>query len=168
MDDQRLPHQGRGRMAILLASDGSRSALTAADFLAARFSPERAQVSIVVVRERYTARFESCYPVYDAGPPEDDADEMADKTAAHLLPFGPETIVREGDPVRVILDEVRQRAPDLLVVGHRGLRGIEGAMLGSVAKSLVQYSPVPVLVIPATEPTHRKIGLQSVSPFGQS
>jgi nucleotide-binding universal stress UspA family protein len=52
-----------------------------------------------------------------------------------------------GDPVDGLLRTARYREADLIVVGSRGLGAIAGAVLGSVSKALVQYSPLPVLVV---------------------
>jgi nucleotide-binding universal stress UspA family protein len=54
--------------------------------------------------------------------------------------------IAEGDPVDEILRTAVFRDADMVVVGSRGLGAIAGALLGSVSKSLVEISPVPVLV----------------------
>jgi len=144
---------GPPRMTLLMASDGSPGALRAAEWIARHFAPAQVVLTIVVVREQYSPKFNSLYPMYT--PTEDDVNteqwalDTVTETAARLGEFRPTPKIRVGDPVREILAEVRETVPDLLVVGHRGLRGLEGMVMGSVAKSLVQHSPVPVLVIPS-------------------
>jgi len=58
------------------------------------------------------------------------------------------TLVREGNPARVLLDAAQ--GADLLVVGSRGHGGFAGAMLGSVSQHCLHHSPCPVVVIRST------------------
>jgi nucleotide-binding universal stress UspA family protein len=55
--------------------------------------------------------------------------------------------VRSGAPLAELLDAVEQCGGDLLVVGARAARGLERALLGSVAEGALNLSPVPVLVV---------------------
>lgn len=50
----------------------------------------------------------------------------------------------EGDPANIIVKEAKDF--DLIVVGRRGHGFVEELILGSVSKSVVDRSPVPVLV----------------------
>jgi len=50
-------------------------------------------------------------------------------------------------PVRGILDLAATSA--LVVVGSRGRGGVKGLVLGSVSRTIVERSPVPVVVIPS-------------------
>jgi nucleotide-binding universal stress UspA family protein len=58
--------------------------------------------------------------------------------------------VRNGRPAEVIVRTARELDADLVVVGSRGLTGLEGLFLGSVAREVSQQAPCPVLV--AREP----------------
>lgn len=60
-----------------------------------------------------------------------------------------ETVVVEGQSVRVLLDE--SKGADLLVVGSRGRGGFAGLLLGSVSQHCVQHARCPVVVIPPPE-----------------
>lgn len=55
--------------------------------------------------------------------------------------------VREGLPVPELLAAARGTRADLVVVGARGVGGIERLLLGSVAERLLDRSPVSVLVV---------------------
>jgi universal stress protein A len=57
-----------------------------------------------------------------------------------------EVIVRQGIPVDVICRAARELHADLLVVGTHARKGMQHALLGSVAERLVRSSPCPVLV----------------------
>jgi len=57
-----------------------------------------------------------------------------------------ETVVREGAPVGVLLEEAQNA--DLLVVGSRGLGGFRGLLLGSVGQQCAHHAPCPVVIVP--------------------
>jgi nucleotide-binding universal stress UspA family protein len=62
------------------------------------------------------------------------------------LPNATHTFVKEGQPVRTILDFASENGYDLIVIGSRGLSGVK-EFLGSVSHGVVQRSKVPVLII---------------------
>jgi nucleotide-binding universal stress UspA family protein len=64
-------------------------------------------------------------------------------------PHPPEVIVRSGTPAQEILQVIRQRGVDLVVMGARGRSSLEMLMFGSVAQRVVRRSPVPVLTVSA-------------------
>lgn len=55
--------------------------------------------------------------------------------------------VVQGTPHDAIVDYVESRAIDLVVMGTHGRDGLERYVLGSVAESVVNASPVPVLTV---------------------
>ena len=57
------------------------------------------------------------------------------------------TVVYYGEPVAGILDDIRLRKPDLVVMATHGRTGLQ-VVLGNVAGSVARRSPVPVLLIP--------------------
>jgi nucleotide-binding universal stress UspA family protein len=136
---------------VVLASDGSPAALKAARWIRQNLDPKRYRVRVVNVAEPISSGLAalSGYPM--TVPSVDVADEVRrvfELTRGELPGWAVEETAREGDPVREILAVVRETKPALLVVGHRGLRGLEGLVMGSVAKALVANSPVPVVVVP--------------------
>ena len=58
-----------------------------------------------------------------------------------------ETVVREGYPATVIVDEAESQPADLIVIGTHGLSGLKHLLLGSIAERVVQKAPCPVLTV---------------------
>src|SRR6185437_5734668 len=93
-----------------------------------------------------------------SGPPvaEDGDKPMADAEAylAGLFP-GPNeaspvvTSVFRGDPGETILEEIRSRDVDLVVMSTHGRSGLSRAIYGSVAERVCHDATVPVLLVPA-------------------
>jgi nucleotide-binding universal stress UspA family protein len=58
-----------------------------------------------------------------------------------------ETHARDGDPAEAILDVAQEQKADLIVVGNRGLTGIERFLLGSVSSKLSHHAPCSVMIV---------------------
>jgi nucleotide-binding universal stress UspA family protein len=54
----------------------------------------------------------------------------------------------EGEPAQVLLAEARTWQADLLVVGRADVAGAGRAYVGAVARQLLEFSDLPVLVVP--------------------
>jgi nucleotide-binding universal stress UspA family protein len=81
-------------------------------------------------------------------------DEAADRIRATAPDVEVRTELLYGDPIESIPAYAGRDDPDVdeapfdgLVVGHRGLSDRYEALVGSVAKALVERSPVPVTVV---------------------
>lgn len=59
-----------------------------------------------------------------------------------------DTAVVEGPPADAIVRYVEDHDVDGIVMGSRGRSGVSRILLGSVAGTVVQNSPVPVTVVP--------------------
>lgn len=69
-----------------------------------------------------------------------------DHGAEHLRAY---CALRQGEPVSVIVREVRDQSADLLVIGTRGRGGLlSSAPFGSVAQALLESPPCDVLAVP--------------------
>lgn len=83
----------------------------------------------------------------------DDAEERGERIlddAARVADDAPvpvRTELLEGDPVEAVVEFAEREGVNGIVVGHRGLSERYEDHLGSVAKSLVTRSPVPVTVV---------------------
>lgn len=53
-----------------------------------------------------------------------------------------------GDPAGKLIEELKTRRYDLVVLGTHGRTGLMHLLMGSVAEKLVRLSPVPVLTVP--------------------
>ena len=58
-----------------------------------------------------------------------------------------ELIVSEGNPSEEILKTAQERDVQMIVMGSRGLSGLDHVLLGSVAERVLRKAPVPVLVV---------------------
>jgi nucleotide-binding universal stress UspA family protein len=63
-----------------------------------------------------------------------------------------EQVYTAGNPAEAILHAVERRRADLVVVGVRGLHGLGRLRaLGSVARKVIENSPIPVISVPGGE-----------------
>ena len=78
-----------------------------------------------------------------------DAMRLLEGCAAKVRAMAPavrcHSIISEQSPAKAVLDEAR--TADLVVVGSRGHGGFASMLLGSVSRTVLQHSPVPVAVI---------------------
>ena len=149
---------------ILVATDGSQSALAALHFLAALPLPEGACAGIVTVLEDLSG------PIFVPGGGSDWESDFYDRlrdserqaadralgSAESLLlgrALNVSTYRREGDPAHEILAAATEFEADLIVVGSRGRTGLESFLLGSVARNVAAHARQPVLI--AREPAHQ-------------
>lgn len=73
-----------------------------------------------------------------------------DKTAAELHETTKCRVfvhIRSGTPWREIVDEAREMAADLVVVGTHGRTGAARWLLGSQGEQVLRHAPCPVLVV---------------------
>ena len=56
-------------------------------------------------------------------------------------------VVREGDVFAEIEDICKNVDPQLVVMGPRGLTGLDHLLVGSVAEKMVRISEIPVLTV---------------------
>jgi nucleotide-binding universal stress UspA family protein len=152
-------------MKILIGYDGSDSAdaaisaarelLAGADIEAIVLSVWEPE-SVVAVR---AARFGGPMLAISTDAADDDdrsarqARELAEQGALLARNSGfdamPRWVADDRDVPRAIVGEATELDVDLVVLGARGLAGLR-AFLGSVSNHVLQHSPRPVLVVPAS------------------
>jgi nucleotide-binding universal stress UspA family protein len=74
------------------------------------------------------------------------AEQLVSKAAATLGAAGliVSQSVEEGDPRSKILDLAAEWAPDVIVVGSHGRKGLERFLLGSVSETVARHAPCSV------------------------
>jgi nucleotide-binding universal stress UspA family protein len=81
-----------------------------------------------------------------------------------------------GDPAHEIIEAAAQFGCDLIVMGSRGLTGLDRIRLGSVARNVLLHSPTSVLIVREpvrerasereAEPVRRRVTQSALSPAG--
>jgi nucleotide-binding universal stress UspA family protein len=141
---------------IVLGMDGSPSAREAARLLALFSFPSPPRIralGIVDTSWRRGLALEDAPPAVRSALDEMEAQEAADArallaraTATLAKRASVESDVAIGSPAEVLLDTSRQRAADLIVVGHQGLEPVRRLTLGSVAAQLLAAAPCSLLI----------------------
>lgn len=132
---------------IVVGLDGSEDsfrALRAGQDLAARVGAELIVANVVVPGP--TAEHHALSPAFDEAAARGQVEQWC-RTSGTDRPL-PEIELRAGDARDGLLQVVRDRSADLLVVGSRGLGPVGRLLIGSVATWLVGHSDVPVTVVP--------------------
>src|SRR5262245_55107835 len=135
---------------ILLATDGSEAAAEAARFVAALPLPAGSEVRVVSTVEAFLSDPATGWPA--VGPvveserrwAEDAVRQESEAVAREGVTVSHE--VRDGEASHQILDAAEAFGADLLVLGATGVRGLEGLLLGSVARTVARHAPCPALI----------------------
>lgn len=144
---------------ILLAVDGSGGSLQASR-LAFRLAGSWGAVvrAIAVVGDSRAGRL-----VDRAGAGHSAAErarESLEDALAHVVRAGQEAgvevagalrVARGAEPYEVILDEAERWPADVIVVGRGTHRGIGRLLLGSQAEHVLEFTTLPVIVVPAPD-----------------
>ncbi|MCH3913708.1 MAG: universal stress protein [Acidaminococcaceae bacterium] len=56
-------------------------------------------------------------------------------------------VIKEGHPAECIVALAKEKECDSIVIGRRGLSGVEEFFLGSVSSNVAQQSVVPVVIV---------------------
>ncbi len=86
-----------------------------------------------------------------------DSVRFLDAAGEMLADLVVDTRIRQGDPVRQILAEVRRGDYDLTVIGARREGGLTQQLLGSVAHKVVRSIPTSVVIAKGVEPKLERI-----------
>jgi nucleotide-binding universal stress UspA family protein len=84
------------------------------------------------------------------------AEHMAQRLGERGIPAT--STVLSGDAAHEIIAAAQRSGADLIVIGSRGLRGLERMILGSVARNVVIHAPCSVLVVRAGTPSDEAHG----------
>jgi nucleotide-binding universal stress UspA family protein len=135
---------------ILLATDGSERALTAATHateLASRFDAELHALFVIETRTAYDTaivdREEARANLREIG-----TEALADvEQLAADSDRAVETTIREGVPAEEIIDYANATDIDLVVIGERGHSAFTTVLLGSTAETVLYELEIPVVVV---------------------
>jgi nucleotide-binding universal stress UspA family protein len=80
------------------------------------------------------------------------ANDLVEDAKASLAGAGGafDSYIVEGQPPAAIVQAATDLHCDLIVMGTHGRKGLERALLGSVAEGVTRSSPIPVLTVRAT------------------
>lgn len=135
---------------ILVAIDGSRTAMTALEEAIDLARREGARLELLAVAAPPRCWFAgTTFVSYPTGRELERAASEAVEQAAALVPpdIPVSTVVRTGwSPADVIVARAEERGHDLVVMGSRGRGLLASLALGSVSRAVVARSAVPVLV----------------------
>ncbi|BAU23307.1 universal stress protein [Caldimicrobium thiodismutans] len=120
---------------ILCAVDGSEVSLKALEF-ATKFSKklELTLYLLSVITDKFG---------------EDKAKKVLDEAKKFTLKEGvsSESLLYRGSPSQLILEIAKQKDLDFIVMGNRGLKGMQKIIFGSVAEDVVSKTDRPVLIV---------------------
>ena len=140
---------------ILIAVDSEPIAVRAVDVGAELASALRAEIALINVVDSALG-----YPADTGGVPPGEILALAKQDAKKLISnlrrhLSAETIVMElvpvGSPATEIVRAANDWSADMIVLGSHGRKGVQRALLGSVAEAVMRQARCPVLVIRASE-----------------
>ena len=137
---------------IVVGVDGSHGAKKALKFAIEEARVRGAALKAVAVWQTPAAVYGSGMMPVLVDPAEqrqivqDALDRSLEEVGAAAAGVSVTPVVREGQPVEVLVAEARNA--DLLVVGTRGRGGFKGLLLGSVSQQCAHHATCPVAIVP--------------------
>jgi nucleotide-binding universal stress UspA family protein len=144
---------------LLVPLDGSRHSDETVQFLLRMPLQPHTEILVMVVVQSFEAAFVKAYTldlerdrqiVSELQEAEEEAARRVLAEAEGQLRnrrYKVSTIVARGDPSREILREAAQQNVDLIALGAKGLTGVRGFLLGSVAQRIARYAKPSVLIV---------------------
>ncbi len=137
---------------ILVAVDGSAFSHMAVDQAISLGGICNSQIFVISVVDLYPEQMAVAPALVERM--SDEVRQHLDKAKQKLdkANISSETIVRMGGkPHELIVQEAKDKAVDLIVMGTQGRSGIKRVLMGSVAQNVIGHAPCPVLVVPSVE-----------------
>lgn len=138
-------------MRIVLATDGSPASRAAGVLLGQLPAAVGSEIHVVTVLGPFDQRF------YAERPALERVWEVRETYSTQVLALSSDDVngenrsitteVRTGESAREILASAHEFGADLLVIGSRGISGIEEFFLGSVARNVAHHTKIPVLIV---------------------
>ncbi|AFM02217.1 MULTISPECIES: universal stress protein [Desulfitobacterium] len=136
---------------ILLAFDGSKNSLKAAEYALIMAQNNNAEVEIVHVRESVTSY--STRVIYDAAEMEKELVSEAEEIMAQAIDKFKDTgitfttSIRTGDPAEVICEEAEKIDATEIVIGSRGMNAVSRFFVGSVSLKVLSHAHCTTIVV---------------------
>ena len=144
---------------VIVPLDGSKYSDVSINFLIHLPLPHQTEIRLITVLQSFAATLVRSYTLnmeHDIGlieqirqAEEDAAKGLLSKGFSQLRKEGYKisSAILRGDPSKEILEEARQQEADLIVLGAKGLTGIQSYLLGSVAQRVARYTKSSVLIV---------------------
>jgi nucleotide-binding universal stress UspA family protein len=144
---------------VVLADDGSPSAVIAAAVLEAFPLPIQTPITVLSITDTGFPFTAAAAPgLYDQaitsyvrslGEARDETARIAQGAADRLHDAGYRTtsVTRDGDPAHEIVEFATRNNTGLLVLGTRGHTGLKRLLVGSVARNVLLHAPCSVLIV---------------------
>lgn len=65
--------------------------------------------------------------------------------------------LRQGDPADAIIDDAHEENADLIILGKRHHPMLERLLIGSVARSVVEHTDIPTVLVPIPEVAEEEV-----------
>jgi nucleotide-binding universal stress UspA family protein len=154
-----VKREARPIQRVMIAVDGSENSCRAVDFMRRFPLPPDVSLSavhVLHVRPPFHGAAEGYHDVTELARALEELRAAAEKDGKKLLKdvtsgleasYRVETLLAEGPPASTLVDLAGSRDLDLLVVGNRGLTGVERFLMGSVSFQACLHAPSSVLVV---------------------
>ena len=74
--------------------------------------------------------------------------EYLDKTKKHLGNEAIQTIIKEGDIAKTILETTQELHADVIVMGSHSRKWLESILLGSETENVLRNTTIPLFIVP--------------------
>jgi nucleotide-binding universal stress UspA family protein len=145
-----------GYRTVVVGTDGSETSFRAVE-RAAKLAADSSATLVIACAyfpekpdpRAQDALGDEAYQVMGSAPADDSVGRARDRAAgAGATKIEMESV--QGKPADVLINLVKDRAADLLVVGNRGLNTLAGRLIGSVPLDIVRHAPIDVLIVHTT------------------
>jgi nucleotide-binding universal stress UspA family protein len=136
---------------ILVCFDGSDRSQNALNKTLELFKGQNPDMMILLVAEQPLDASMENEEVYEEWQKE--CHDLLNEAARDVTQLGLEVdaILATGDPRKMIMEAIDNKAPDLVVLAKRGKGSVKDALLGSVSTYVVRQAKCPVLVVKKPE-----------------
>jgi nucleotide-binding universal stress UspA family protein len=133
---------------ILVGVDGSDNSLRAVRMAAEVGTPFGSEIVLLNVLQPTESAYYTGMPTTEAAERAKGEEKLyRARTVCEEAGLTTEMKVMLGNPAEAILD-LSEQGFDLVIVGSRGMSGLARFLMGSVSSRVVQFSKVPVMVVP--------------------